>query len=242
MKTLVLGGSGRTGKLVVQELLKANHPVRLLVRDRKKLPSELLNNPEVECVEGSITSLSDNQLEEYIKGCSTVVSCFGKNLTLADTTKGLKLLTTSTKRIHKIVKKIHQSSLASLPTRYILMNSALTLNKDEGESPNLAQWIVTSVLKMVMPPFRDNVDAAEYLRKHRHTPGFEWAIVRPGYLIDSKRSKASKYNVMSSPTGSLSETTLRINVADAMRRLVTSDECWEQWKGKMPVVFDAKKK
>eukprot|EP01060_Flectonema_neradi_P013225 TRINITY_DN19_c0_g1_i6.p2 TRINITY_DN19_c0_g1~~TRINITY_DN19_c0_g1_i6.p2 ORF type:complete len:241 (+),score=51.89 TRINITY_DN19_c0_g1_i6:74-796(+) len=240
MKTLVLGGNGRTGKLVVQELLKANHPVRLLVRDLKKVPDELLNNPAVECVVASITSLSDDQLEEYIKGCSTVVCCLGRNLTFSDTYRGPKLITDSTRRIRKIAKKIHQSSTTSLPTRYILMNSALTLNKDEGEKPTWGQWILTHILKVVMPPFRDNLDAAEYLRKHRHTPGFEWVVVRPGHLTD--KPEVSEYNVTSSPSASLTETTMRINVADAMRRLITSEECWEQWKGKMPVVFDAKKK
>eukprot|EP01060_Flectonema_neradi_P013227 TRINITY_DN19_c0_g1_i8.p1 TRINITY_DN19_c0_g1~~TRINITY_DN19_c0_g1_i8.p1 ORF type:complete len:262 (+),score=66.56 TRINITY_DN19_c0_g1_i8:65-787(+) len=240
MKTLVLGGNGRTGKLVVQELLKANHPVRLLVRDRTKLPDELLNNPSVECVEGSITSLSDNQLEEYIKGCSTVVSCLGRNPTFSDTYKGPKLITNSTERIHNIAERMNQSSTTTPTTRYILMNGALTLNKDEGESSTWAHWFLTKLLKALMPPFRDNLDAAEFLRSHPNTPGFEWSVVRPGQLID--KSEVSEYTMTKSPACSLPEATSRINVADAMRRLVTSDECWEQWKGKMPVVFDAKKK
>eukprot|EP01060_Flectonema_neradi_P013223 TRINITY_DN19_c0_g1_i3.p1 TRINITY_DN19_c0_g1~~TRINITY_DN19_c0_g1_i3.p1 ORF type:complete len:238 (+),score=51.94 TRINITY_DN19_c0_g1_i3:74-787(+) len=236
MKTLVLGGNGRTGKLVVQELLKANHPVRLLVRDRTKLPDELLNNPSVECVEGSITSLSDNQLEEYIKGCSTVVSCLGKNPTFSETFGGQKLVSPSTERIHNIAKKLHEASPSTV-TRFILMNGSMVFNKD-FDSPSWTQRFITSLLKTLMTAFRDNVDAAEFLRSHPNTPGFEWSVVRPGQLID--KSEVSEYTMTKSTTTSLSETTLRINVADAMRRLITSDECWKQWKGLMPVVHDKK--
>jgi len=55
MKVLVLGASGATGRLVVQQLLSRNTGVKIVVRDIKKVPGDYLNNEFLEYVVGNIS-------------------------------------------------------------------------------------------------------------------------------------------------------------------------------------------
>ncbi|KAJ5364016.1 uncharacterized protein N7496_009729 [Penicillium cataractarum] len=55
MHALIIGGSGRTGKLVIKELLRRGHEVTALVRD----PAAMEGLTNVNTVQGSPTQLSD---------------------------------------------------------------------------------------------------------------------------------------------------------------------------------------
>jgi uncharacterized protein YbjT (DUF2867 family) len=56
MRLLVLGGTGATGRLVVDQGLAGGHSVRALVRSPDKLPSDA---PHLEVVIGQATSPPD---------------------------------------------------------------------------------------------------------------------------------------------------------------------------------------
>ncbi|MDN3685066.1 hypothetical protein QW180_21815 [Vibrio sinaloensis] len=67
----------------------------------------------------------------------------------------------------------------------------------------------------------------------------EWVILRPDTLID--RAEVSSYQWHSSPTRSAlfdAGETSRINVANALSRLVTDSQLWLDWRGQMPVIYN----
>ena len=67
----------------------------------------------------------------------------------------------------------------------------------------------------------------------------EWIIVRPDTLIDE--STVTKYETVPSPVRNAIFSpgqSSRINVANLMSRLGVENELWEEWKGKMPVLYN----
>ena len=87
----------------------------------------------------------------------------------------------------------------------------------------------------------DNEKAADYLRTQigKDDSQIEWAVVRPDSLIDE--TAVNEYKIYPSPTRSAifdAGTTSRINVGHFMAELVTNDEVWATWKGKMPVIYN----
>ena len=82
MTTLVVGASGATGRLLVEQLLDRGEAVRIIIRTQSNLPSALHNHKNLNITYGSINDLSYEELVEYIKGCRAVVSCLGHSLNL----------------------------------------------------------------------------------------------------------------------------------------------------------------
>ncbi len=80
MKILVVGATGATGRLLVEQLLNRGHHVRAVVRDAAKLPDELRGNKRLSIVEASLLDLSDVELARTIGGCRAVASCLGHNM------------------------------------------------------------------------------------------------------------------------------------------------------------------
>jgi hypothetical protein len=67
----------------------------------------------------------------------------------------------------------------------------------------------------------------------------EWAAVRPDTLIDEMET--SDFAVHPSPIRSAifdAGVTSRINVASFMADLITDNDAWNEWKGKMPVIYN----
>ena len=67
----------------------------------------------------------------------------------------------------------------------------------------------------------------------------EWAGVRPDNLNDDK--EVTEYELYQSPIRSAifdDGLTSRFNVVHFMSELITDDETWEMWKGKMPVIYN----
>ncbi|XGV94796.1 MAG: SDR family oxidoreductase [Leptolyngbya sp. BL-A-14] len=66
---LVVGGSGRTGRLIVQKLQKAGYAVRVLTRSLKK--AQALFDPTVDIVEGDLTQR--RSVETAMHGVESVI-------------------------------------------------------------------------------------------------------------------------------------------------------------------------
>ncbi|MCO5936261.1 NAD(P)H-binding protein [Mucilaginibacter sp. RB4R14] len=69
MKILLLGATGRTGILILEQLIQRGHSVNILVRDRRKVK---LDSEAVNVFEGS--TLDINLLGTAMKGCCAVIS------------------------------------------------------------------------------------------------------------------------------------------------------------------------
>jgi hypothetical protein len=87
----------------------------------------------------------------------------------------------------------------------------------------------------------DQEKAANHLRvqvgqKQSH---IEWVVVRPDTLINEEI--VTEYSLHISPTRDCifnPGKTSRINVGHFMARLIVENDLWEEWKGKMPVIYN----
>ena len=230
--------SGATGGPLIGELIKRNRQVKALVRTPENIPVEFQTHPDLEVVPGSISDLSVDEFAQHLEDCDSAVSCLGHNLSF----KGMfgppyRLVTDA-------VRKLTEASLTldrDDPLKLILMGSAGVSNRDLNEPVSAAQRCVIALLKALLAPHADNEAAADFLRTRavNHPDQVEWAVVRPDNLINA--SEVTDYELHPSPIRSAifdSGTTSRINVADFMAELIHDVKLWNEWKGKMPVIYN----
>ena len=238
MTTLVVGASGATGRLLVEQLLNRGQNVRVIVRSPDKLPEVLTNHDTLSVICASVLELSDAEMSQHVSGSRAVASCLGHNMSL----KGLyghprRLVTDATRRLCQAIK----ANKPEEPTRFVLMNTAGNSNRDLHEPISFGHKCVIGLLRLLLPPHVDNEKAADYLRTKigRHDGAIEWAAVRPDTLID--QDQLTEYEVHASPIRSAifdAGLTSRINVGHFMADLITDDDTWNKWKGQMPVIYN----
>lgn len=175
---------------------------------------------------------------QHVKGCTAVTSCLGPSLTF----KGIygsprRLVTDATRRLCEAVR----ASRPQNHVKFVLMNTAGNSNRDLDEPISLGQRCVLALIRLLLPPHIDNEKAADYLRTNGilNDSEIEWAVVRPDTLVNEK--SVTEYEVHPSPTRSAifnAGKTSRINVAHFMADLITDDDTWRKWKGRMPVIYN----
>lgn len=238
MTTLIVGASGATGRLLVEQLLKRGQNVRVIVRSPEKLLEFLKNHDHISVIHASLLDLSDAEMAQHVKGCDAVASCLGHNMSL----KGIyghprRLVTDATRRLCNAIK----ANKSEKPTKFVLMNTAGNSNRDLHEPISFGQRCVIGLVRLLLPPQLDNERAADYLRTiiGQNDGEIEWVVVRPDNLINE--DEITEYEVFPSPTRSAifdAGLTSRIIVAHFMARLITEDETWNKWKGQMPVIYN----
>ena len=238
MKVLMAGATGATGRLAAAELLKRGAEVRLIVRSPERLPEEIRRNEKAEIITGEISLLSTAELAEYLGGCDAAVSCLGHNLTL----KGIfgpprKLVTQACEKICRAAETAESQRVF----RFVLMNTTGNRNRDNREKLTVPERLAMTLIRLLVPPQRDNEGAAEHLRKTvgPRNATLEWVAVRPDSLVDQEA--VTPYSLHPSPLRSAifnPGRTSRINVAHFMASLLFDDELWQTWKGKMPVIYN----
>lgn len=237
-KVLVLGGTGATGRLLVNELLRRGHQVVSIVRRPSEFIDHTIPKDNYFEVVASISDMTNNELATIIKDCDAVVSCLGHNLTF----KGMygepkKLVSGSIEKCREAIELTTNSK----KVKFVLMNTSGNANPDIPENPPLSQRIAVTLIRKLIPPHLDNEIASAYLRdkvgaKHEF---IEWTCVRPDALTNEKSN--DEYEVHESPTSNVifnSNDTSRLNVARFMTDLLEDDVLWQKWKAKMPVVYD----
>jgi len=263
LTVLVVGATGATGKHVVAQLLQKNHTVRAIVRSRDRLLSSLgdiLGDDttkdgimdqyvsQLQIIEAAVLDLSDDELRQHVMGCDGIVQTLGHNLTF----KGVygaprKLVTDSIRRLTKAAEDVARddgNSNDKKKLQVILMGSDGVSHPDcsTDDKRPLSERIILSICRALLPPHRDNEAAAKHLYLHANvvaSPSLEWTVVRPTNLVDA--DSCTKYVTYDKPIGGLfgANTVSRINVAQFMVDLLTSDELWAAWVYKMPVVHNA---
>lgn len=238
MTTLVVGASGATGQLLVKHLLNRGLKVRIIVRLPDKLPEDIRNHGNLTLIRASVLDLSDAEIAQHVKGCGAVASCLGHNMNF----KGIyghprRLVADATRRLCDAI----QSNKPQEPVRFVLMNTAGNSNRDISEKISFAQSGVVGLIRLLLPPHADNEQAADYLRTRigQNNGMIEWVVVRPDTLID--QGEVTEYNVYASPIRSAifnAGLTSRINTGHFMADLITDDDIWNTWKGKMPVIYN----
>ncbi len=239
MTTLIVGASGATGRLLVEELLKRGQAVKIVVRSLGSLPETVKSHVNLSVIHASILDMSDADIARHVRGCHAVVSCLGHNLTFRGMFGGpRRLVTDAARRLCEAIRANEPSE----PVKFVLMNTTGNSNRDLDERISFGQKCVIGLLRLLLPPHVDNEKAADFLRMKvgQNDPQIEWAAVRPDGLIDD--TEVTDYQIFKSPTRSAifdAGTTSRINVAHFMAKLINADETWNMWQGKMPVIYNS---
>ena len=238
MNVLVLGGTGRTGGRVLQQLLSRGIHVRAIVRSAEKLRAGVAERPGLSVVEADLLALSDEELLRQVQGCEAVISCLGHVINI----KGIfgpprDLVTRSVERVCRAIR----ASQPARPVKLILMSSVSVnrpggLDTRRGRLERAVLWLQRGLV----PPGRDNQRAADFLHDviEAADPYAQWVVVRPDTL---KEGDVTEYALHEGLVDSLfhpGETNMA-NVAHFICELATDPEVWAAWQGRLPVIVNA---
>ncbi len=235
---LLLGGTGRTGSRVLQQLLERGVSVRAIVRSPHKLPAAIARNPLLTVIESSVSESADEDLARYIDGCDAVISCLGHTTNLSGIFgKPRDLVAEATARVCRAIETLRPER----PVKFVLMSS-VSVNRPErldsrrGGLERAALW----TMRGLVPPARDNQRAADFLCGRVGTSDrfVQWAAVRPDTLCDSEVCEYELHEGLVDGLFRPGKTNMA-NVANFMCELVTSDATWGSWRGKLPVIVNA---
>ncbi|MDX2414273.1 MAG: NAD(P)H-binding protein [Bacteroidales bacterium] len=238
MTTLIVGASGATGLLLVEQLLNMGQKVKVIVRPTGRIPDTWKNNDKISIIRANILEISLDEMTNYLNDCQAVASCLGHNLTLKGILgKPRKLVRDAVKLICLAIQK----NPSEKPIRFVLMNTTGNRNRDLSEPISAGEKLVMGMIRLLVPPQSDNEKAADFLRENigQNNKSIDWVAVRPDTLIDD--DKVSEYELFASPTRSALFNpghTSRINVGNLMARLIVENNLWNKWKGQMPVIYN----
>ncbi|MGB5943403.1 MAG: NAD(P)-binding oxidoreductase [Leeuwenhoekiella sp.] len=236
--TLIVGASGATGRLLVEQLLAKGQRIKAVVRSVQRIPKTWISDENINIIEAEISKITTDQMAEYLKDCQSVASCLGHTLSIKGMYGKPRLLVTDAVR-H--ICEAHKKSSPQHPIKLVLMNTAGNRNRDLDETISTGEKLVIGLLRVLVPPHLDNEKAADYLRTAigQDDTEVEWVTLRPDTL--QNKETVTDYKVCPSPTRSAifnAGTTSRINVAHFMASLITDNTLWNQWKGQMPVIYN----
>ncbi len=154
-KIAVLGGTGKAGKYLVEELLHRNLPVRMLVRNPSKVH---LQDPLLEIIEGNARSY--NSLRTLLTDCDGILSTLGPSKNEADT------CSLATAHIIKIMHEMHVS-------RYVVVAGLGITTRTDRKS--LRTRSIVRILK-----FFAGKAIADRQKEYAllQNSGLEWTVVR----------------------------------------------------------------
>jgi len=238
MTILVVGASGATGRLLVEELLTREHTLKIIVRTSSTLPDNFHTHDNLSIVQANVMDLNEVELGDIVRGCDAIASCLGHTLSF----QGIygqprRLVKDTVKRLCCAVK----SNQDEKSVKFVLMNTSGNSNRNLDEKISFAQKCVMGLLRLLLPPHVDNEEAADYFRVDigQDDNRIGWSAVRPDGLVNEEHVTA--YKTYDSPIRSAifdAGITSRINVAHFMAELITDDITWNKYKGSMPVIYN----
>jgi len=234
---LLVGGTGRTGRHVLHQLLERGISVRAIVRPGRKLAPDAMANPNLTVLEASLLSLPDEQLQRHLRGCDAVISCLGHVLSPTGIFGPPRdLVTRATSRLCRGIEVLQPGA----PIKFILMSS-VSVNRAGGLDARrgLLERAFLQVLRGVLPPAQDNQRAADFLQVTigASNPFVQWTAVRPDSLLQGEVSAYTLHEGLVSSLNAPGSTSMA-NVAHFMCELVTNPKTWADWKAKLPVIIN----
>lgn len=235
---LLVGGTGRTGRRVLQQLLERGVHVRAIVRSAQRLPEDALRALNLTIIEADLLSLSAEELRRYLDGCDAVISCLGHTLSVRGIFGAPRdLVTQATTRLCRGIESLAPAE----SIRFILMSS-VSVNRParlDARRGGLERGLL-AVLRAVLPPARDNQRAADFLIHQigAQDPYVQWTAVRPDTLLEGEVTEYALHEGLVS-TLFKPDSTNMANVAHCMCDLATEPTMWAAWSGKLPVVVNA---
>lgn len=233
---LLLGATGRTGSLVLRELLGRGVAVRAVVRSAARLPADVADAPRLTVVEADLASAPTEAWRPHVAGVTAIVVCLGHPESLRgvfgpprDLIEGM---------VRRAVAAI-EGSRPVTPVRVVLM-STVSVHRPLPADPRRGglERAFVAVLRAVLPPARDHQRAADVLAAEGDAASLEWTVVRPDTLVDGDvapvRVEEELITSLVRPA-----TTRRASLARFLAQLATDADAWGRWRGRMPVIVDA---
>jgi len=212
MKILILGATGRTGRLLVEEAVKQGYKINVLVRDENKLT---IKSASITAFEG--TPANQQNLLKAMQGCDAVLS------TLNISRKSdfpWAALRTPKDFLSGSMKNIIAAAGKSKINR-IVVTTAWGTNETKKDIPKWFAWLIDH--SNIGYAYRDH-ELQEDLLKNS---GFDYTIVRPAGLTNSLKSKSVIVSLDNNPKPGL--TISRKNVAlfmlDALKNNLYQNQC-----------------
>jgi uncharacterized protein YbjT (DUF2867 family) len=186
MKILVLGATGRTGKLFAQLATAQNHQVTAIIRNKK---DAIL--PKVNYIEG--LPIDEQLLTKALQGMDAVVVSLNINRTsdspFAKVVSPLTLISDSVKAVCSAMEKNNVKRIVSISASGV------------GDSWNhmflVVRWLIR--YSNIWKAYEDHGRQEQILRKS----GLDWTIVRP-VMLNDKDSDEYKAVVGKPSGGSIS--------------------------------------
>ena len=173
MTVAVLGGTGRTGRLVIGELLASGHQVRALVRDPAVAPEG------VQTVTGD--ARDSNTLRELVDGCVVVIGALGP--------------VAKDKHLHRDVAPVLIDAMKDAGVSRYIGISAAGIDV-QGDNKSRRDRIVSALFQRLGgDATKDKVLEYEAWRDS----GLDWTLVRPPRLQDFPATGAVEDHAANSP-------------------------------------------
>jgi hypothetical protein len=240
-RVLLLGATGRTGRLVLQQLLNRGVVVRAIVRSAARLPEGSAQKPGLTVIEADLLSMTEENLEPLLRGCDAVISCLGHT----NSVNGIlgpprDLVTRVTTTLCRGIEALQPAT----PVKFILMSS-VSVDRPAGLDARRGaiEKAVLSILRAIVPLARDNQRAADFLCNTVGTtaPFVQWVTVRPDTLREGDVSAYALHESLVSGLFAPGKTNMA-NVARFMCELVTRPSVWDDWRGGLPVIVNVDSK
>jgi uncharacterized protein YbjT (DUF2867 family) len=234
---LLLGGTGRTGGRVLQQLLGRGVHVRAVVRSAERLPAGVADDPRLTVVVADLLSLSDAQVREQVDGCDAVISCLGHTISAPGIFgRPRDLVARSIARAYRATRELRPAQ----PVKLILMSS-VSVNRPGGLDTRRGRFerAVLWMQRGLVPPARDNQRAADFLHDavDAADPYAQWVVVRPDTLKDGDVTEYAVHEGLVDGLFRPGETN-RANVAHFMCELATDPGVWATWRSRLPVIVN----
>ncbi|MBI3200677.1 MAG: SDR family oxidoreductase [Myxococcales bacterium] len=235
---LVVGGTGRTGRRVLQQLLGRGLRVRAIVRSAARLPPDVAGNPDLTVIEADLTSLREDELGQHVRGCDAVLSCLGHVLSLRGVFGPPRdLVTSATTRLCRAIEALEPTT----PVKLIFMTS-VSVCRPQGLDTRRSGFERAFLrgLCAVLPPANDNQRAADYLLGEigPENAFVQWVVVRPDTLLEGEVSEYALHEGIVNGLFLPGKTNMA-NIAHFMCELVTNPKTWADWRSKLPVIVNA---
>lgn len=188
MKILIIGATGRTGRLIVQEALKQGYDLHVLVRDQSKMTT---NSKSIKVYQGTPSHRED--VAAAMQGCDLVISAL--SIARASDAPWSKLITPRN-FISESIKNVIDVADQQNVQRFITI-SAWGVGETKKDIPIWLKWLIKHTN---MRPVYAEHESQEKLLRSSH---LRWTAVRPVALNDSKKIKRLKVSLNNVPKPSL---------------------------------------
>lgn len=168
IKIAVIGGGGRTGKYLVEQLLSQGFYLKLLLRNPENFLQNIsFNNPFIEIIHGDVLDVEAVRL--LLDGCQAVISTVGQR-------KDEPLVASqATSNILKVIAENMEKGFAA--KRYILvagLNVDTPFDKKSQETIMATEWMKTN-----FPSIHEDRQKAYNLLTQSNA---DWTLVRVPFI------------------------------------------------------------